>query len=136
LGRACTLLGATKLAGGNNWYDLVTQKICDKQMAQGGWGLLDPVVPGTAKKGEKAPEKKDEKVDDKYKPKPTLCNTAFAILALAKAAPAILSNERRGFDAPPRGPSKTSEPTAKPAEPTPEPTPTPEPKKGPATGER
>ncbi len=136
LGRACTLLGATKLAGGNNWYDLVTQKICDKQMAQGGWGLLDPVVPDTAKKGEKTPEKKDDKSDNKNKPKPTLCNTAFAILALAKAAPAILSNERRGFDAPPRGPSKTSEPTAKPAEPTPEPTPTPEPKKGPATGER
>jgi hypothetical protein len=81
LSRACTQLGAVTLAGGNNWYEILSQKICDKQLPEGGWGLVN------------ATPAKDAKA--------TLCNTAFAILVLTRASQAVLSGERHQTITPP-----------------------------------
>jgi hypothetical protein len=103
LSRACNLLGATTLAGGVDWYSIVATKICDQQLKEGGWGLNNfPQRPAD---------------------KSTLCNTAFAILVLTRASQPVMTQERRGKDAPPRGPSRTSEPKGD------------DPKKGPSTGD-
>ncbi len=103
LSRACNMLGATILAGGVDWYSLVATKICDQQLKEGGWGLNN------------FPQRPQDKS--------TLCNTAFAILVLTRASQPVLTSDRRGKDAPPRGPSRTSEPGKD------------QPKKGPATGD-
>ncbi len=115
LSRASIQLGAVELAGGIDWYAVLARDICDKQLPDGSWGLENALAPSSRK--------------------PALCNTAFAILVLARAYQPVLSGERRGHDAPPRGPAKTSEPGPKPTEPAPKPK-TEEPEKTPTTGEK
>jgi len=115
LSRACIQLGAVELAGGIDWYAVLAREICDRQLPDGSWGLENALPAGSRK--------------------PALCNTAFAILVLARAHQPVLSGERRGHDAPPRGPASTSEPGPKPAEPAPKPK-TEEPEKTPTTGEK
>lgn len=115
LSRAGIQLGAIELAGGVDWYAVLAKEICDKQLPDGSWGLENAAAASSRK--------------------PALCNTAFAVLVLARAFQPVLSGERRGHDAPPRGPAKTSEPEPKPSEPVPKPK-TEEPEKTPKTGEK
>lgn len=115
LSRACVQLGAVTLTAGVNWYEVLANEICDRQLKDGSWGTR--------------PAKDGANV------RPALVNTCFAILVLTRAYQPVLSGERRGLDAPPRGPAKTGEPAPKPADPKPKPK-TGEPEKPPATGEK
>ncbi|CAG0949215.1 hypothetical protein PLCT2_00083 [Planctomycetaceae bacterium] len=81
LGRACAA-SSTKTLSGADWFKLKSEEILKQQHKDGGWHS----------KGSKRKASGDHEV----------VNTCFAMLFLKKFVPLILSESRRGPDAPPR----------------------------------
>lgn len=126
LERACVMTGATVLAGGVNWYEVLVDMICERQLGNGAWGLMTGVPQARDARNNPIPAPAQERGTV------ALVNTAFAVLTLAKAAPTVLSPSRRGPEAAPRVTPSPRGPTSSPGEGKPD---TGEPRKGPATGQ-